>query len=524
MTRDLSLEARVLNELIKLRNRGLSLIPVAGKRSPDKDGAKRPLINWQEFQDRIATEEEIKSWLNLYPNGDIGIVTGPVSRILVLDVDGEEGLSSLKGINLPPTWTVKTKRGWHYYFRWVSTLDGKVTTKAAIKPGLDVRGEGGYVVAPPSAGYNGTPYQWHRAPHIAPLAVPPEWLVSLLPTKGTALKSPEPKASSKSWLLDSLNGIKEGNRNDSFTKVAGSLRARGYEAGDIFELLKGKAAEVDFPLGELDTICQSIGKYSTEVEPISSNVETFLEDMEKVEWICNPILAKKTIGFVAGLPETMKTWLLIDLAIECARSGTEPRMWLNRFPVNPARVLFIDQERFKGETQRRFRAVLSAKNIAPKDIKNSLFIRCGTTTRINLQSSFDSFRKELAEIQPDVVIVDSFATFHTAEENNRKDIQEVLEHIKQLRNEFGCTFMFIHHENKFAFHSKEDDRAPSIAEMAGSVAIPAAAEFVLTVRRQDSESSFVYHTKSTLAATVQPFLVKVTDLNEEKSKIQVEAF
>ena len=60
--------------------------------------------------------------------------------------------------------------------------------------------------------------------------------------------------------------------------------------------------------------------------------------------------------------------------------------------------------------------------------------------------------------------------------------------------------------------------------MAGSIAIPAAAETVLTVRKQDSESSMVYHTKSTLSSTSAPFLVKVTDENEEKTKIRVEAF
>ena len=512
----------MINELIKLHNRGLSLIPVAGKRSQDKDGAKRPLVNWQEYQSKIASIEEITSWLKLYPNCDIGVVTGPISKLFVLDIDGADGELSLNGYKLPQSWTVKTKRGKHIYFRWTPTLDNKVTTKAGILPGIDVRGEGGYVVTPPSAGYNGTPYKWEKAPHICPLAVPPEWLINLLPAKGSNLQIAKTDIK-QTWLSETLDGLKEGNRNDSFTRVAGSLRSRGYAEADIFELLKGKAVEVDFPLSELEMVCRSVGRYaaSTPIEASSSDVESFLSDMETVEWICEPVVSKKSIGFVAGLPETMKTWLLIDLAIECAKGGG---MWLNKFPVKAAKVLFIDQERFKGETQRRFRAVLSAKSISPKDIKDRLFIRCGTTTRINLQSSFDAFRKELSEMQPDLVIVDSFATFHTAEENNRKDVQEVLERVKQLRTEFGTTFMFIHHENKMAFSAKAEDRAPSIAEMAGSIAIPAAAEFVLTVRRQDSESSFVYHTKSTLSSTTQPFLVKVTDLAESKSKIQVEAF
>jgi hypothetical protein len=514
----------MINELTKLYNRGLSLIPIAGKTSQDKDGAKRPLISWQEYQQRRASLDEIQNWINIYPKRDIGVVTGPISQILVLDIDGEDGELSLRGFNLPVTWTVKTKRGWHYYFRWTSTLDGKVTTKAGVKPGVDVRGEGGYVVAPPSAGYNGTPYRWHRAPDVTPLAVPPEWLVNLLPAKGSNLQTANEaaKSSGKSWVSESLNGIREGNRNESFTKIAGSLRARGYETDVIFSLLQDKAKAIGFSEGELRIVCESVGRYAKgTLEQAGTGVETFLKDEEKIEWLCEPLVAKKTIGFTVGLPETMKTWLLIDLAIECARGGGT---WLNRFPVKAGRVLFIDQERFKGETQRRFRAVLKQKKLDPAALNDTLYIRCGTTTRINMQSSYDALKKEIADIRPDLVIVDSFATFHTCDENNRQSIQDVLERTKQLRNEFGCSFIFIHHENKYAFNAKKEDREPSIAEMAGSVAIPAAAEFVLTVRRQDPLSSFVHHTKSTLAATVPPFLVKVTDTVDDKSEISVEAF
>lgn len=508
-----------LNEIIKLRNRGLAVFPVSKE-------TKEPLVKWGRLQDELPSMEEVKEWFSIN-NRSVGIATGPTSNIFLLDFDfakHPEAKEFYDKHTFPLTWKERTKSGGiHLYFRWVPALNERQTnTTSKIHTGVDTKGYGGYSKITPSEGYN-----WIVPPHITPLGVPPEWLIALLPPKGLSLPAKTEDKSKQSWLTDALDGLKEGNRNDTFTKVAGSLRARGYDGATIFELLKDKASSVNFSENELRIICNSIGNYPTTESAdrqCSSDVESFLHDIETVEWICEPIIAKKTIGFVAGLPETMKTWSLIDFAIECARGkGT----WLNRFPVAKARVLFIDQERFKGETQRRFRAVLAAKNVNSKELKDSLFIRCGTTTRINLQSSFDAFKKELAELRPDVVIIDSFATFHTCEENNRKDIQEVLERVKQLRTEFGCTFIFVHHENKFAFHSKEEEREPSIAEMAGSVAIPAAAEFVLTVRKQDAESSFIYHTKSTLAATTQPFLIKVTDTGPDtdpKSKIQVEAF
>ena len=200
-------------------------------------------------------------------------------------------------------------------------------------------------------------------------------------------------------------------------------------------------------------------------------------------------------------------------------------MWLGKFEVKyPLKVLFIDQERFRAETQRRFKAVIYGKGLAPKDLQDNLYIKCGTTTRLDLQHSFEAFRKELNELKPDLVIVDSFATFHTREENNRKDIQEVLERVKELRNEFGCTFLFIHHENKNAFNRGSDAEEPSIAQMSGSIALSASAETVLTVRKHNEGSSMVYHTKSTLSSTQDPFMVKVIDLTEDKSKIKVEAY
>src|SRR6185436_9030045 len=158
---------------------------------------------------------------------------------------------------------------------------------------------------------------------------------------------------------------------------------------------------------------------------------------------------------------------------------------------NHANVLLIDQERFRGETQRRLKAVLSAKTLNGADLKNNLFIRCGTSTRLDLAHSYDAFHKELSELRPDLVIIDSFTTFHTREENNRKDIQEVLEKVKTLRNEFGCTFIFIDHEGKGVFNEKEQGQEPSAFKMVGSIAKPAAAEFIFTVRKTDPTTSMV---------------------------------
>lgn len=195
-------------------------------------------------------------------------------------------------------------------------------------------------------------------------------------------------------------------------------------------------------------------------------------------------------------------------------------MWLNKFKVNrPLKVLFIDQERSKVESKRRFKALLQAKQLDKQHVPY-LYTKFGTSYRLNLPQSFEAFRKYLQTISPDLIIWDSFATAHTSEENNRQSIQAVLEKIKELRNEFGCTFLFIHHENKTAFNTGEEAQDPSIAHMAGNVAIPAAADLVLTVRKSEGGTSIIYNTKNTLAPAIEPFTISVEDV---ENGIKVEA-
>lgn len=326
-------------------------------------------------------------------------------------------------------------------------------------------------------------------------------------------------------LNERINSIEEGNRNNTLTGIAGSLRAKGYSSEEIFELLKPKAKEIGFAETELWAICKSMGRYAPNITSMphtthGESVESFLADREEVRWICKPFIAEQAIGFIAGLPESRKSWILIDLAIEAAKGGG---LWLNKFPVKGAKVLLIDQERSKSEVQRRLTAVISAKEMSVTSIQNALFVRCGTTTRIDLQHSYDALRKEIADIRPDLILIDSFATFHTKNESNRAEIQQVMERIKDLRNEFKCAIIMIHHETKQAYQNKKDGAESSYLDMAGNVAIPAAAEFCMNVVKQDAESSFCHHTKSTQGSKQASFLVKVTDV-DGPSKIRVEAF
>ena len=165
-----------LNAALEYLALGYSVIPI-------EQGGKKPLVKWAQYQNRRASEEEVRQWYTKDPDAGVAIVSGPISGIVVVDVDGKKGMDSLKSLGLDDaklrTPTVKTGKGFHMYFKHpghrVNNSAGK------IMPGIDIRGDGGYVVAPPSRHQNGQQYDWIREFELGaiPLAdLPPAFLGS----------------------------------------------------------------------------------------------------------------------------------------------------------------------------------------------------------------------------------------------------------------------------------------------------------------------------------------------------------
>ena len=184
---------------------------------------------------------------------NVAIATG--EGLVVLDIDPRNGgdatlatLLSEKGETLPETPAVATGGGgWHYYF--AGDAPGRV-----LGPGLDLKGAGGYVVAPPSTHASGTRYRWLQPP--VALAAAPPWFVAQLRT-GPARQRPE------DWAATARGGADEGRRNTTCTQLAGMLIARGIDPRVVHELLCGwDAGRNRPPLGprEIERIVLSIAK------------------------------------------------------------------------------------------------------------------------------------------------------------------------------------------------------------------------------------------------------------------------
>lgn len=512
-----------MDEVLKLRNRGLAVFPVSTI-------TKKPIVKWDKYQDELPSFEEVEQWFKK-DDCAVGVATGPTSNLFLLDLDfakHPEALDFYEKHSFPRTWKERTASGGlHLYFKWDETLDLKQTnTQSKLWVGVDTKGYGGYSKISPSKGY-----EWEIAPHTASLASVPQWLLEMLPFKDSG-RIIAGNDKPEDWMIQELNSVQAGSgvdgRTPTFVRAIGRLKAKGLSEVEIKNLLAPYALKYEYP--KLDTLVDDQFKRypprpqaSTvqKVDGMGESIESFLADQTAVQWICEPFIAEQSIGFIAGLPESRKSWVLIDLAIECARGGG---LWLNKFPIKGGKVLLIDQERSKGEVQRRIQAVIAGKGLRVGDIRSTLFVRSGTSTKIDLQNSYDSLRKELSDIRPNIVLIDSFATFHTKNESNRMEIQQVLERIKEMRNEFNCAIVIIHHETKQAYQNKKEGAESSYLDMAGNVAIPAAAEFCMNVQKHDEESSFCHHTKCTQGSKMAPFLVKVRDLEPDGSQIAVEAY
>ncbi len=124
---------------------GLSVIPI-------RPGSKVASIKWEPYQERHPTDAELVAWFDGKPNAPMAIVTGAISGLVVVDADSPEALAWAEE-HLPPTpIRVRTGKGLHLYYRHPGT---KVRNRARIRTGqgklaLDVRGDGGYVLAPGS--------------------------------------------------------------------------------------------------------------------------------------------------------------------------------------------------------------------------------------------------------------------------------------------------------------------------------------------------------------------------------------
>jgi hypothetical protein len=256
----------------RLAERGLRLFPVVA-------GDKVPLT--AQWPKRATCDLKVlEAWRLQFPGCNWGLACGPDSRVFVVDVDGDDGAASLHELieNYGHEWTntlnAKTARGSHFYFRYPADAVIRNST-SKLAPGIDVRGEGGYVLVPPSVHPSGASYCWSGAGKDAQILTAPVWLLK-------KLTAPAERVS----LTPEIGGdtIPEGQRNTTLTKFAGAMQRPGMTLQAIeAALLAENAARCRPALTEAEVreIARSVARYAPASKPQNSELETaaLLDDL-----------------------------------------------------------------------------------------------------------------------------------------------------------------------------------------------------------------------------------------------------
>jgi hypothetical protein len=266
---------RVLKTALRYQSAlNLSVIPVR----PDN---KKPYCKWAEFQTKNADRNQITEWFKEYQDAMIAIVTGKLSGVMVIDCDSEPAYQGIKA-SLPgiKTWEAKSPRGYHLYFKYPH--DKEVNNSASIINDVDIRGEGGYIIASPSINKEGKEYSWITSPDKCDLASLPEDFCILYNIYNSFYR--------EDVVYRGGAEIAENNETTKTTlttpdRINHSYYTEGRRDNDLFHLanclIKG-GCELDFATKTLEIIGQNANPPFPERE-IKLKIESALKRSERAE-------------------------------------------------------------------------------------------------------------------------------------------------------------------------------------------------------------------------------------------------
>ncbi len=431
--------------------------------------------------DATTDAPTVADWWDLWPDASVGIATGRASGLLVLDVDprhgGDDTLHDLVGQNntLPDTVEVITGSGGrHLFFAYPGSVEiGNSVSR--LGPGLDVRSNGGYIVAPPSVHISGQQYEWeveHR-PDDVPLGSMPDWLQALAigdnsqPIGGSGHTGIEP--------VSVLAGVAEGERNDTLFRYA--CRLLGHNnlgIGESAILIHSAASNCVPPLprDEVDRLLASAYEYpqpddhSKEENALPRRIvvravaDWFKHPPEPVEPIVTGLLLPGDQVVIGGPRGASKTWLAMGMALQLARGQG---LVLGRFPVaSPVKVLYWHGELPDDYSTFARWELLTASGQIPSTLQETYSharirivkereqvreAEAGlVVTRERTFAVIDAaFVEELRHTRPDVVVLDPYAVFYTGKEIDHTQVETAMSALTALTEELGITWIIVHH-------------------------------------------------------------------------------
>jgi hypothetical protein len=425
-----------------------------------------PVLAPHGLKDATTDHHVIEAWWDRVPSANVAIVTGSASGLVVVDLDlGADA----KELELPSTRVIQTPSGGvHLYYRHPGREVRNSAGRLAAK--VDVRGDGGYVVAPPSR-VSGKPYALiNKRLRLAPF---PSDLLELLTDETNGRARP-----------GHSEQISRGDRHKRLVSLAGSLRYHGLEAELIEEvLLKFNEAKCEPPKPpkEVRRLARDIAeRYSPAADDTA--VTLSLDDIAErtVEWIWPGRIPRGKITILDGDPELGKSALTFDVIARLSKGERLPDGAL----TEPVTVLIMSSEDDIADT---IKPRLRAAGARFQNVHTIALRRDADGNRIPFTIPDDLTRLERAldETRAGLALLDPIMGFASEDIQTHNDasIRRMLGPLADVASERGCAILGIR-------HLKKDQREQNpLYRGGGSIAIGGAARSVLLVGKMPNDDT-----------------------------------
>lgn len=477
---------------------GFSVIPV--------NSNKRPCLDWKKYQKEKTTVEEIEVWWEMYPGANVGIVTGEISNLSVIDIDSQEGKSKLKEV-IPDSLRfpiVNTPRGGkHFYFRYHEGLRSNVRSI----PGCDLRSDGGYVVAPPSIDFSGKKYEWVVG--LDEVAIPN------IP-KSYLLKVEHRTKSFREALLSDSDILVEGRRNNDLFHFAYMLAKEGKKEEEIIRSTLGLNKRCSPSLSEKEVL-ELVHSAASRAKKIKSVGVPIIKPLssyskESVDWLWEHRIPLGKLSFIIGDPGVGKSFLSVYIASKVTLGAAWPDTE-TKAPLGS--VIILTAEDGIGDTVRkRFEAngadldkILVLEGILTKGDHQEFF---------NIEKHLSTLGSILIE-RDDVrlIILDSLDSYLGKVDGHKyTETKSILAPLTELGNKYKVSILGIRHMNK-STHFK------ALYRGMGSVAFAAEARVIHVVVKEDtSEKRLFIPIKNNLVKTPKALAFSIVGDNSENATVE----
>lgn len=549
-------ETELLECALNYRDLGWSVIPIK------PDGSKRSAVLWTKYQTELPSKEEIFNWFTgMYRGYNIGVVTGKVSQVWVLDLDNkdhENGLESFAalekqfGVASDTLSSVTGGGGKHYFYYYDEPISN---SSGSIGSGIDVRGNGGYVLVPPSTHQSGTNYSWDTDPMEHDPQTAPYWLSDFAicgrnMTKSVSTPTPTQSFTDFGKLIDGREKymaamvfatIKNLSANKNRIPTEDEVFDDAWPMYESKVATRGESLEAE-GRGETamrEKIRYTLKKFASDYdpqhfskpEPIKKKSPiTIIKWAElqtsSVSWLVDNILPANSFAALYGAPGTFKSFVAMYLSSAIA-SGTE---FMGKECVQGS-VVYVAGEGGHGLKARKdalFWKYNLDYDLPVYFIKQQLDLRNGSS----VEPLFDAITA--LNIKPSLVIIDTLArAFSGGNENSSEDMGGFIQHCGVLQQRLETSVLVVHHSGKdkaqgLRGHSSllgavdtelETSRLGKEENRLGKVAI---------TKQKDGEDNVVYGFKAHRIATSildNSLVVEPCDIDDiqEKKKLRLGA-